>query len=70
VLRFERSLRLLQHTGAPLAGVAAAAGYYDQTHFNRDFKALAGYPPGALLADRSAAPLTAASGQISPRPFR
>lgn len=54
VLRFEHSLDLLRHTEASFADVASAAGYYDQAHFNRDVRALAGCAPGALLlGDRS-----------------
>jgi transcriptional regulator GlxA family with amidase domain len=53
VLRFEHSLTMLRQTTAPLAEVAAAAGYYDQAHLNRDFKALAGSAPGAIDGVRS-----------------
>lgn len=51
VARFERSHRLLK--AAPqraLAGVAAAAGYYDQAHMARDWNELAGCPPSRWLA--------------------
>jgi AraC-like DNA-binding protein len=50
MLRFRRVLRMLDAGTAPLGEVAAAAGYYDQPHLNRDFRALAGCPPGAYLA--------------------
>ncbi len=70
VLRFEHSLSLLQHTGAPLAEVAAAAGYYDQAHFNRDFRALSGCAPSVFRAGRSTHTPSTASGQISPRRSR
>ncbi|GAB1512686.1 AraC family transcriptional regulator [Actinophytocola sp. KF-1] len=48
VLRFEELLRRLPGTG--LAEAAAACGYYDQAHMNRDFREFAGTTPGAWLA--------------------
>ena len=50
VLRFERSLRLMRRAELSLAEVAADAGYYDQAHLNRDFRAFAGCTPTAYLA--------------------
>ena len=51
VVRFERATTLLRSPGRPaLAEVAAACGYYDQPHLNRDFVELAGCPPGEWLA--------------------
>jgi AraC-like DNA-binding protein len=49
VLRFERAVALLRAGVAP-AEVAAACGFADQPHLNREFRALAGRPPGALAA--------------------
>jgi AraC-like DNA-binding protein len=49
VLRFERALGLLR-PGSSLAGVAVAAGFYDQAHLHRDFRALAGCTPTEYLA--------------------
>ncbi|MEV0676268.1 AraC family transcriptional regulator [Actinosynnema sp. NPDC050436] len=43
VLRLHRAVGLL-HT-APAAAVAAACGYADQSHFNRDYRALTGLRP-------------------------
>lgn len=34
---------------ASLTGLAMAAGFYDQSHFNRRFRAVAGAPPGQVL---------------------
>jgi AraC-like DNA-binding protein len=53
VLRFEHSLTLLRRGGPSLASVAAAAGYYDQSHLNRDFQAMAASSPRTFLRDRS-----------------
>ena len=51
VVRFERAGSMLRSPLRPgLAEVAAACGYYDQPHINRDFVALAGCPPGEWLA--------------------
>jgi AraC-like DNA-binding protein len=44
ILRFERALERLQ-AGHDLADLALDAGYYDQAHFNRDFRAFAGTTP-------------------------
>jgi AraC-like DNA-binding protein len=50
LLRFRRALELLGRRD--LAGVAYDCGYYDQSHFNRDFREFAGATPGELLARR------------------
>jgi AraC-like DNA-binding protein len=46
ILRFERAVQRLRG-GEELAALAIEAGYYDQAHFNRDFRALAGTTPRA-----------------------
>ncbi|HEY1634233.1 MAG TPA: helix-turn-helix domain-containing protein [Acidimicrobiales bacterium] len=52
VLRFERSRRLIEAAkGQGLAGVAAAAGYYDQAHMTRDWREIAGCPPTTWIAE-------------------
>lgn len=48
VKRFRRALRLLA-AGRPLDGLALDAGYSDQSHFNREFRALAGITPREYL---------------------
>jgi AraC-like DNA-binding protein len=55
MLRFNHATSLLEAGGDPdLAAVALAAGYYDQSHMNRDFRAFAGAPPGDFLRRRLA----------------
>jgi AraC-like DNA-binding protein len=44
ILRFERAAERLR-SGAGLADAALDSGYYDQAHFNRDFRAFAGVTP-------------------------
>lgn len=57
ILRFNRMLALLDDPqGRSLAELADMAGYYDQAHFNRDFRAFAGTTPGAYLASRPGLP--------------
>ncbi|RBQ17461.1 AraC family transcriptional regulator [Spongiactinospora rosea] len=57
VLRFDHALRRLTSPAGPaasLAEVAAEAGYFDQAHMNRDFRAMAGSAPARLLATHRA----------------
>jgi AraC-like DNA-binding protein len=49
IVRFDRALALLRGS-VPPAEAAAACGYADQPHLNRDFRDLAGRSPTALLA--------------------
>jgi methylphosphotriester-DNA--protein-cysteine methyltransferase len=46
--RFERALQLARGA-ASLTHAALDAGYYDQSHFIRDFTRFAGGPPGQFL---------------------
>jgi AraC-like DNA-binding protein len=50
VVRFDRVRRRLR-PGVRLAELAADAGYFDQAHLAREFRALAGCPPSRWLAD-------------------
>jgi AraC-like DNA-binding protein len=52
MLRFRRAAELLASArGKGLAELAAACGYYDQAHLDRDFREFAGTTPTAYLAD-------------------
>jgi AraC-like DNA-binding protein len=51
VVRFDHARRLLAGTGAKVADVAAAAGYADQSHLDREFRRFAGAPPSRWLAE-------------------
>jgi methylphosphotriester-DNA--protein-cysteine methyltransferase len=56
VLRFRRFLHLVDSPVGPaggLAGLAAAAGYADQSHLTRECVRLAGTTPARLVAVRS-----------------
>ncbi|MFE2102819.1 MULTISPECIES: AraC family transcriptional regulator [unclassified Streptomyces] len=54
VMRLQAALRL-KEAGASWADAAAQAGYHDQPHFDRTFKAMTGRTPSAFRADRTAA---------------
>lgn len=50
ILRFRRALELVDRARAPLSEIALAAGYYDQPHFNAEFRKLSGFAPREYLA--------------------
>ncbi len=52
IVRFRRALALVESGASPLADVALVAGYYDQPHFNAEFRELSGLTPGELLVAR------------------
>ncbi len=52
VLRLNRAMWMLS-TGRRAADTALECGLYDQSHLNREFRAMTGMPPGRFLADRS-----------------
>ena len=43
------------HSGASLTQLALDAGYFDQPHFNREFRSVTGVSPGAYFGPRSEA---------------
>jgi len=58
ILRFQRAVGLLKGVadGRTLADVAMECGYYDQSHLTREFVALAGCTPGALITESTDEP--------------
>lgn len=54
IARFQHALTMLdQLEPAPGTRTAAACGFADQAHFVRDFRELAGVPPGAHMLQRA-----------------
>ena len=49
-IRVERAARAVAQTELPLSEVAAAAGFYDQSHFSNAFKRATGSTPAAYRA--------------------
>ncbi|OYD60937.1 AraC family transcriptional regulator [Rhodococcus sp. OK302] len=50
LVRFHRAVNLLHQPGhRSLSAIALTCGYYDQAHLNREFRELAGCPPGSYL---------------------
>ncbi len=52
LVRFRNALALVESGTGSLADVALATGYYDQPHFNADFRELTGLSPRELLVAR------------------
>jgi AraC-like DNA-binding protein len=50
IVRFRRALDMVTRDAVPLSRVALDAGYYDQPHFNTEFRELAGVTPGDYQA--------------------
>ncbi|SDH11869.1 AraC-type DNA-binding protein [Dyadobacter soli] len=54
IQRFKTSLKLIGENKLPLTSIAYDAGYFDQSHFIRDFKSFTGLTPSAYLNNLSA----------------
>ena len=55
IVRFDRVVRWLDgRDEVRWAALAHRAGYFDQAHFNRDFRELAGSTPGEFFRRRVA----------------
>jgi AraC-like DNA-binding protein len=44
--RIERAKHLLRHDDANISTIAAALGFFDQSHFSRVFRKVTGISPG------------------------
>ncbi|HZY78862.1 MAG TPA: helix-turn-helix transcriptional regulator [Cyclobacteriaceae bacterium] len=53
--RFQNSLVMLGKKGVSLTSVAYACGYFDQSHFIREFKSFTGVSPSLFLPENSTA---------------
>ena len=69
VIRFGRAVdRLRQRSHASLTDLALDCGYYDQSHFDRDFRAFAGVTPTELLSTLGSHGGFSSGGKFRPRP--
>jgi AraC-like DNA-binding protein len=50
--RFQRSLRLIAKNDQPFTSIAYDCGYFDQSHFIRDFKSFTSVTPSAYLENK------------------
>lgn len=54
IQRFQNSLEIIrQHPDPDWSEVALSCGYYDQAHFNRDFKAFSGLTPSQYFENQT-----------------
>ena len=65
LVRFHRAVNMLHQPGhRSLTAIASTCGYYDQAHLNREFRELAGGPPGSYLTGMDADPAAAGMAGI------
>lgn len=53
IRRFQFSLRLIARNDQPLTSIAYESGYFDQSHFIKEFKSFTGLTPSAYLKNIS-----------------
>ncbi len=53
LFRINKAMLLMQRRNLTLTECAQHAGYYDQSHFNREFREVCGIAPGAFLSNMS-----------------
>jgi AraC-like DNA-binding protein len=53
ICRFQLSLKLITKSNQPFTAIAYDCGYFDQSHFIRDFKSFTGVTPSAYLENNS-----------------
>jgi AraC-like DNA-binding protein len=59
--RFQNSLRLVAKKGSTLTSIGYDCGYFDQSHFIREFKSFTGFTPSAYIPENSSAILISAN---------
>ncbi|MER6291093.1 AraC family transcriptional regulator [Streptomyces sviceus] len=64
IIRFHHALAVASSGLNSLADLANLAGYHDQSHMNRDFRALSGQTPGTLLDIMHRTPARNSKGHI------
>ena len=50
IVRFQKSMHMMQQGNINYADIAVASGYSDQSHFIREFKSMTGHTPKSLLS--------------------
>ncbi|WP_411093675.1 helix-turn-helix domain-containing protein [Streptomyces sp. 049-1] len=66
ILRFHRALAAAAADRPPLADLANLAGYHDQSHMHRDFRAFSGRTPQDLVRIMRRTPARHGAGHLQP----